>query len=454
MASLDNRFTGIGSIQEIPAEQRIYGRTKDILRLVQGRINMMRVLSDKMGSQSAVTDMEFKYKSDYPQQALIPIGATSTHSTGTENDIMWIATAYAPFIQVGTKLFVDRVYYNGTTFAAGTGDDYTPASTTNSQRECIKVLEVLNESGGNRGFRVQRGYKPAQGSTYGGGGTPTQLTTAMKLLLSIKPQAVGDNTGNIYGDTPHEESNYCEITLEKMGVARTAERINIYQDKTILQRNSERQLDVFWKKQELNANFGRKALSYSSTDGAPIYEAGGLDEYIRTAQSAIGYNPFGTSDADQNANVVNFGAAYGPLSFTAINNFGRNKFYWGSQTKWWICDDIQFTKISNSLDPRIRIQYNQPLSLKLGFKVNDLEISGGGTFHLAQSDLWSIYGLRNYGTILDDSYFKPVNLQGEDFTIMVDVEKGMNPLKRIDYLYMNRGYWRNCPMAHFIVYNL
>jgi len=94
------------------------------------------------------------------------------------------------------------------------------------------------------------------------------------------------------------------------------------------------------------------------------------------------------------------------------------------------------------------------MSINYGFKINDLHISGGGTFHLAVSDLFSIYGLKNTGYIIDYDYIKPVPFVDEDLTILVDVEKGMNPLKRIDYLYVNGGYERNCPFAHYKVYNM
>jgi hypothetical protein len=459
--ALDSGYTGIGNVQHIPAEQRIYGRTKEILRVTKGRVPMMRVMTENLGGKTAVTDMHIKYKSDYPLQASLKVAELTT-SLGGGYSKLFVKPQEAILLREGTRLYSDRVYYNGTAFVAGVGEENTPVTALNSQRECLVVREKLETVGGGTPgtyFKVERGYRPAQGTSHtaGGTGTPVELASGWSLLIALVPQAIGDNTGGVYGDTPHEEENFCEITLEKMGVARTADRISMYQDKTILQRNSERQIDLFWKKNELAAIFGRKvdgANNPSPVDGSYIYETGGIDEYIRAAQAPINYSPFGATDADKNANIINFTAAHGALNYQSLNEFGRNKFYYGSEIKWWICDDIQYTKIANSFDNKVRINYNQPLSLKYGFKVNDLEISGGGTFHLAQSDLFSIYNLSNHGFIVDFDYFKPIHLQGEDFTIMVDVEKGLNPLKRVDYLYNNRGYLRNCPFAHYEVYNL
>jgi hypothetical protein len=453
--ALDSTYTGIGGIQNIPAEQRLYGRSKEIIKLVRGRVPMMRVMTENMSGVEAVTDIEMKWKTDYPLQALIPItvaqdagGAAAALTTIT------VATKLAPYLKEGTQVWVDKMYYSG-----GTNfDATTPDNPRTQQRECILIQEKLNMSGTNNiwtSFKVIRGYMPANSTTWTPAANPAAvLTTAMSLLVGLSSQAVGNNQGGTFGDTSHEETNYCQITLEKFGVPRTAERVSILQGPTILQRNTERQLDLFYKKQELSALFNRKDYNLDS-DGAPIYSTGALDEYIRTDQTGISYVASSIDATDKTKNIVDFNSAHGSVNYQSLNEFGQNKFLWGnSLTKWWICDDTQFTKISNCFDNKVRITYNQGMSIKYGFKVSDLEISGGGTFHLAQSDLFSMYGLTNQGVIVDFDYFKPVHLQGEDFMIMTDVEKGLNPLKRVDYVYQNRGYYRNNPFAHYIVYNL
>ena len=122
--------------------------------------------------------------------------------------------------------------------------------------------------------------------------------------------------------------------------------------------------------------------------------------------------------------------------------------------KWWVMDNLQYTAIVNSFDNKIRINYNEGLSTRYGFKISDIEISGGGVFHLVQSDGFALAGLSDLSYIVDFPYFKHTHLQNEDFTIMVDVEKGLNPLQQINYFYMNSGIKRYNPRAHYKVYNM
>lgn len=453
MASLDNAFVGIGNIHEIPAEQRIYGRTKEILNITRGRLPNWRVMSQKTSSRQAADDMEFKWKSDYPLQALLTLAANSSAVDGGTHNKLGFSAIESVRLREGMRIYADRNFVDATGGYIGTlvDDSYVPSGVEHSQRECIKLLTKLETTSGITYWKVQRVFGPSYTTT----GTANSLTVAggHKFLMGLAPQAIGDNSGGVYGDTPHEETNYCEITLMKFGVARTANKVKIYQNKTLLQRNTERQMEMFWKQRENNFMFGRKGLEYSSEDGSPIYATGGVDEYISTPQTSIGYS-IPTDDADKESNIINFNSAFGTVNYQALNDFGKNKFYWGSTAKWWVCDDIQFTKIANSFDNKIRINYNEQMSINYGFKINDLHISGGGTFHLAVSDLFSIYGLKNTGYIIDYDYIKPVPFVDEDLTILVDVEKGMNPLKRIDYLYVNGGYERNCPFAHYKVYNM
>lgn len=463
----DSRYEGIGNIHKVAAELRIYGKTSDILKITKGRMPFMRIMTTEAagGPNLAVTDMHIKYKSDYPLQALI---TCTVQSSGTDDDVVSFSKNESIMLTEGTRLFATNIFYNGAVGGGGafaTGTAGIPADVTNSQRECLIVRERLSESGNNVSWRVERGYQPsgtnaAAGLSFkdGGGGNPEAITVGMQFLISLVPQAIGDNTGGTFGDNPHNEQNFCEITLEKVGVARTAERIKLYQKETILQRNTSRRVDLFWKKNEIKATFGRAKdgdVQTSPVDGANIYETGGIDEYIRTAQAAIGYYPYPSGgNADPSGNIINFALAHGAVNYQNLNSFGKNKFYYGSQMKWWIMDDEMYAKISNAFDPKVRINYNQSLSLRYGFKISELEVSGGGVFRLVASDLFSIYGLKNHSFIIDSDYFKPMHLDGEDYMILVDVEKGVNPLKRIDYHYMNRGYLRNCPPAHYIVYNM
>ena len=459
-------FEGISNLDKVVADMRIYGKTQDILKITKGRLNMMRVMAEHFPSPMAVNEFHIKYMSDYPLQATFAIGeASGAVDGGTENKI-GVPIKEAVLLTEGTRLFAVNYFYNGNAAGTGAFSEGTagiPSDVTNSQRECLKILSKLEKTSTFQYFKVERGYQPSgsnssAGRSYadGGGGTPGELASGATFLISLVPQAIGDNTGGIFGDSPHIEEAFCEIVLQKVGTARSAERVKTWQGESMLQRNTSRQVDLFWKKQELKSIFGRAKdgmYNISPVDGSPIYEAGGIDEYIRTAQPKIGYYPIPASNSDPSGHIVNFALAHGAVNYQNLNTFGKDKFFYGSQVKWWFMDDEPWTKITNSFDPKVRISYNENLSLRYGFKISELEISGGGIFRMATSDMFSIYGLKNHSFIVDFDYFKPFVLEGEDFTMYIDVEKGMNILKRIDYLYMNRGYKRSNPFAHYVVYN-
>lgn len=450
--NLDTSYSGISSIESIPAEQRLYGKTGEILRMMKGRNSAMRVMYDNFlkGGKIAQTDMEFKYKSELPRAFILDCSLASATTSSTE-DTIYIPNTQAAYVRVGTRLIVKGIWI-------GTDNtNYTFETTigTNSatQPEMIKVVQKLPAGATYTGFIVERNIKPAILTNVGGTpatGTPAEITTAMKFILTPTPQAEGNNEGDIYGDTPHEEYNYNEINLEKYGATRTSQNVKIQQDEPTLARNGRRQLELFWNKMEWRQIYGRRDTGLNGSNER-WWTTGGLDEYIATAQSGIGYHPT-TMTGDKH--IVNYSSDIGAINYQNINTFGSNKFIYGSETKFWIMDSVQYTALTNSFDNKIRIIKNEALSQKYGFKISDLEISGGGTFHLVQSDAFTIAGMSDVGYIVDFRYFKHTHLQNEDFTVLVDVEKGMNVLKQINYLYMNSGIKRNNPFTHYKVYNM
>jgi len=458
--SLDTTYSAISRIDSIPAEQRIYGRTNEILRMTKGRKQMMTVMYDNFlkGGKLATTDMEFKYKSEYPRNWVIDMSIDSGTTTVAE-DTVYVPNAQAALIRPGMLLLVKGVWVgtDGTNYTW----DTTMGGTTNStqvaatQPEMIQVLQKLPAGATYTGIVVSRAFQPSvlttAGATPASGGSAIQLEyETMKLILTTTPQAEGNNEGDVYGDTPHEEYNYNEINLEKWGQTRLSKNIQMYQTEGIMERNGRRQLELFWNKIEWRQIFGRRK-TWLNGNNERLWTTGGLDEYIETPQSGIGYHPT-TMTGD--SHIVNWATSIGVVNFQNLNNFGSNKFFYGSQTKWWIMDNVQYTAITNSFDNKIRIQYNQGLSEKYGFKISTLEISGGGTFNLVQSDMLSMSGISDVSYIVDFNYFKHTHLQNEDFTILVDVEKGLNPLKQINYLYMNSGIKRYNPFAHYKIYNM
>jgi len=456
-ANLDTSYQGISNIDSIPAEQRLYGRTNDILRMTRGRINMMRVMYENFskGGKLATTDMEFKYKSELPRNFVLDVALASTQ-TNSEEDTIYIPNAQAPYVKVGTCLIVRGLY-------VGTDEtNYTIESTRGTNRatqpEMIQVLQKLPAGTTYTGFVVHRNFQPSILKAADGTAPARvtanhdEITTSMKLILSSTPQAEGNNEGDIYGDTPHEEYNYNEINLEKYGQTRLSKNIKMYQDEGIMERNGRRQLELFWNKIEWRQINGRRATG-TNANNERWWTVGGLDEYIETPQSGIGYYPTDSVNSENN-HIINWASEIGSVNYQNVNRFGSNKFIYGSQDKFWIMDNTQYTAITNSFDNKIRIMKNEAMSQKYGFKISSLEVSGGGTFHLVQSDGFTIAGMTDISYIVDFNYFKHTHLQNEDFTILVDVEKGMNPLKQINYLYMNSGIKRYNPFAHYKIYNM
>jgi hypothetical protein len=452
--ALDTTYEGLTNIAQLTAEQRLYGRTSDILRLVQGNKPAMRVMYNNFkskGGTAIVTDMEFKYKSEVPRPTLVPIGVASTPDSGAEN-VFGILNKYAPYIEVGAELICRDLF---TRSNGGTTNWSTTRGTSGAtENEVMRVIAKSVAGATYTTFTVTRNVSPAHGGTTPGDVTAAggNLTTAMYVIIMPKVQAIGSNEGTVYGDTPHEETNYCEINFGKWGVPRTMENIKQLQNESISARNGRRQLELFWDTVEWRQIF-RKKVTGVDGQGRQWYTTGALDEYIETAQSGISYTPYiGAANVDNH--VIDFQGTYGNVNYQNLNKFGQNKFFWGSMEKWWIMDNKQYTAITNSFDNKIRIIYNQSLSERYGFKINSLDISGGGTFHLVQSDAFSINGMSDLSYIVDFNYFKHCHLQNEDFTIMLDVEKGLNPLIKINYLYMNSGIIRRNPFAHYKVYNM
>ena len=188
--TLDSSYVGVSNIDSIPAEQRIYDRTSEILKITKGKIPALRVMINNFqrGGKKAVTDIEFKYKSDVPRQALVDIAANSdSYLGGTENRI-WIPDAQAVYIEKDAILLRRDGYYNGSSYT-------TTIASGNTARERIRVLTKGTSDGTKTWFAVRRGFGKVLG-------TPDNIGTSEKLILLTKSQAEGNNEGGVYGDTP------------------------------------------------------------------------------------------------------------------------------------------------------------------------------------------------------------------------------------------------------------
>lgn len=436
-------YSGLSNFESIPDEQRIWDRDKQIIKYAKGSIAISRIVMENFakGGKKPTGDMHVKYKSDIARQAMIAVADNSVNGNATEDKI-FIADKFADYVDEGATLVLRDYYYNGTTFAASSFP-----SLGNTQREKLLVLQRGTSDGTNTWFLVKRGFQPASG---GSAGTPGNIATGSKIIVTNRAIAEGSNEARVWGDTPFEEYNYCEMTLEKWGQTQLSKDAEFYQDESLSQRNGQRLLDLFYKKFEMKCLFGSRHSEIKN--GRRIWRSGGLDEYIEQPNTDIGYVPYDgdpTNAAGENR-IIDFQQAYGAISSQNLNTMLSNKFYWGNQTeKMWIMSNEVYTRIANAYDNKVRIQFNKELSLKYGLRINTIESSAGGAVHLIQHDLLSIYGMGNATYFLDFDDLKYMHLKNQDMMLLMNVEKYLNIFEEVNYLYLNAGLLRRNPFSKY-----
>lgn len=464
--ALATTYAGLSNIESIPLEQRIYDRDKEIIKFSEERVPMSRILMDRFqaSGKKATSDMEVKYKSDINRQALLPMAASSdtdatlanaTDGSATQSfNKLWFADKYAEYIDEGAILLARDVYYNGTAFVSA--PILNSGGLANTQREAMLVLKRGTSDGTKTPFWVTRGFMAAQSGT---AGTPVDFASGAYVLLQPRAIAEGRNEARIWSDTPAEEYNYCEQTLEKWGQTELSKDIVIYQDESQSERSGRKTLDLFFKKFELRLWNGRRHTALEN--GRRIWRSGGVDEYIENAggptyAAQLGYTAYDgdPTNANKKNHIIDFTEEFGAVSSQTLNSLLSDKFFWGNKLeKWWIMDNLAYTKISNAFDNKVRVQYNRELSMKYSLRITDLETSAGGVAHLVQHDLFSIYGTRNISYLLDFDYLKYMHLKNHDLMILMNVEKWLNIFEEVNYIYMNSGLQRRNPHALYKIIN-
>lgn len=433
--NLGDTYPDLSSTSHIPDEQRIWDRDKVIINFAKGRLNNMRILMRRFADQGkkATKDMHVKYKSDIARQALVYTAAASETGSGTENKI-WVADDRAEYIDEGSTIILRDNYYNGTTYSS-------TLAIGNTQNEALLVIQRGISDGTKTWFIVQRGFGYATN-------TPNDIPSNSALLIQPRSIGEGSNEARVWGDAPEEEFNYCGIFLEKYGQTTLSQDIDFYQEDSLQERNGSRTLDLLFKKMEMDCMDGRRGTRLLA-NGRRVWNPGGLDEYIETTNAALQYPETGG-----NKNIVDFLTTYGNLSSQTLNTFLANKFFWGNEMeKFWQMNVYDYVAISNAFDNKVRIAYNNDLSLKYKLNISTLSSSGGGMLHLAVHDLWSIYN-RPFSYIVDYDYFKYMHLRNHDLQIIKNAEQGMNRFEIVNYIYGTYGYYRRNPHAHWKIFNL
>lgn len=456
--ALASTYPGLSNIENIPAEQRIFDRDKQIIKFSEENVAMSRILMERFssGGKKATKDMEVKYKSDINRQALLKMSAASENATETfpaggcatqTDNKIWFDDAEAEYIDVGSILMARNSFYNGVTFVSTP----TLSSVANTQREAMLVIKRGISDGTKTWFIVTRGFTPAGGGT---AGTPSDFSSSSYVIIQPRAVAEGRNEARIWSDTVREEYNYCEQTLEKWGATAISGSIEIYQEETMQEMSGRKTLDLFFKKYEMRILNGHRHTEV--VDGRRVWRTGGVDEYIEQANASLKYVPYDgdVTNANKKNHIIDFTEEFGAMSSQTLNLLLADKFFWGNKKeKWWLMDNIALTKISNAFDNKIRVAFNKELSLKYMLRITDLETSAGGVAHIVQHDLFSIYGLYNISYLLDFDYLKYMHLQNWDLMILMNVEKALNIFEEVNYIYMNAGLLRRNPHALYKIIN-
>ena len=185
-AGMQESYTGIPSIDKIPADMRIYGRTGDILELTKGRLALSRIMTNKLQQKgkTAVTDITFKYKTDIPRQPLLdPVVNSGVYSDAGTNTQLYVSDQEAVMVEPGATMVITGVWLRNN---AGTLTYETTMGTNGATfAERVLVLAVSAPISNIVTITVQRGF----GNPYGlSNGTPCAITATMGYILLPKSQ--------------------------------------------------------------------------------------------------------------------------------------------------------------------------------------------------------------------------------------------------------------------------
>lgn len=425
---------GQARLTNVPDEQRLYDRDKKLVRITHGRKIFSQIMMENFKSNTiTATDPTPKWKSDVEKDILFQMSTNSgAIDGGTENKI-FVLDAIAARIQPNDQILCEGVFYNGTAFT-------TTRSATNPQRELLFVVQKGTSDGTSTWFKVTRGYGAYTG-TASNLNTAPELTNTMyfTLLPMTVPQGTDESTS--YTDNPSEETNYCQIFLQKWGIDETTQNTRILQDESIMSRNGRRALEEFFKKLENAFQHGRKGTGVKN--GRTWWTTGGFEEYVYTANTQLGYAAL--------QNVEDFTTTYGAMSPQNFNSFLENKFYYGNpEMKVLVLGASAYTKYCNAFDPKVRI-VNQKLSDTYGITITDHVGSNGGVMHITKSDDMSLNRRTNEGYIVDFAHFQYMHMDKMDLHIIEDVET--EPHETVNEIYGQLGVHRTNPFAHWVIWN-
>ncbi len=277
-------------------------------------------------------------------------------SSGVMSQDLIFTDDNAANLQINDFFEVDGIYFNGTatwttTFAAASGP-----------KEVIRVTNVGSAGSSSTGYTlvtVARGY----GGT--GAGTPTQITTAMNLILMTSAAGEGSRSRKSIGKNLATSTNYVQLFRESY------EATDFEMDEELFYKERPEQINanlaslLLMKKIEFTFWAGRANKIVDNATGKVLYTTGGIINFI----------PKDTT------HQINYG---GVLSAPGLNSLFKDIFLLGGSTeKWLFCGYSFQTALNNAYDNKI--QLNMPMVERYNLAIQTIQSSIGGTIHIVPS---------------------------------------------------------------------
>ena len=381
-----------------------------------------------------VDDVEVRYIARREMSVTVSIGADSTSSTGTKNDLFHIPDGEAAQLKVGDILFVAGVWHNNDASTYTT--DKATAMANGYILESVEVTAIgaagSGSGTGNTQVTVVRGS----------GNDPTsaqQVTTTMKLLRGNTVLTEGGTVPDPYDISASWDYNYLQLVSKTLGETDTSRAVNYYGKLTKEQR---RQLKVreLLRESESHLIWGHRRSSGSNK--LKLF-TGGIFEYVPTASDAL----------DGVSRRIDYGgAANVRRTLEILELIGRE----GSDRKMGFCGSGFDQEMQIMFDNRVII--NDELSTKYGWTVRSLEYGGiefSWTVH-PLFDRMSTTGadLSKDCLVVDPEFVGLYVLTTLDLQVRENVPDKSKSHEMVDEVTYQFGLKREFPDAHAYIYGM
>lgn len=363
-------ITGAYTHEDIPSVLLKYDRDKDyagmIVYINRGTAPLTYILREKLPKVQVAT-----FEPVLPQVNERPYKFTlaSNGPTGSANVMLQTLTFNnedAKNLQKNDFLTVDGIFYNGTTWS-------TTFSATSGPREVIRVDSIGTPGTTTTPVVVERGWGGA------GTGTPTQITTSMKLVLTTSAVGEGSRSRAAIGRNIQTETNYVQLFREPFEATDFELDEDTFFNERPEQVNANLASTLLLKKIEFTFINGRRQKRIDGATNRVTYTTGGIAEFI-------------PRDTDHHIQVT--------FSQTMLNDVLRRCLSLGGSDERWLIGGLSFvTNFNNTFVNNIWL--NQPLSDRYRLNIKTYEGSVGGQIHVIPSFAMTELGYDNEAFVLD-----------------------------------------------------